>query len=469
MAEMNNAPKEQPEGYPKDGEVIVTILPNNSAAFMTVYPAVNGGKEVTYEKAMAEVAAKSVRHNLNADNIRLIINNKVFDQEFKIAEADMPVNGIDGTITYNYSRDNTLAPKEDEHGFVDYKDLGFIRNIRKNEVIAVITEPTEGTDGTDVRGITMKAIPGKKASYNIGKGTTLSEDGLSLIAATDGHIYFAGNAFCVDSSVTVNGDVDASIGNIDFIGDVIIKGEVQDGFSIVSEKNVTVGGNVTKSTIKAGGSITIKKGSINSGLTAGEGITCQFAEYSNIYAEGDVKVNDLVVCDVHCGGNLTAKSLSGGIYRVIGDTEITKYLGTKTYAPTEVVAGDNALLTKELEDINHRLPELDNTIERCTQIVDFLNEKRKKLGRLPDDKEELMGTTVKTKLGCQMEKKKLKKRIAEINEQLAMKQYKSVICKGTAYPGAKVTIDAETMKFETETTRVKIYIDDSGSIVTGVP
>nr|MDE7295202.1 FapA family protein [Oscillospiraceae bacterium] len=217
-----------------------------------------------------------------------------------------------------------------------------------------------------------------------------------------------------------------------------------------------------------GGSITIKKGSINSGLTAGENITCQFAEYSNIYAEGDVKVNDFVVCDVHCGGNLTAKSLSGGVYRVIGDTEV-KYLGTKTYAPTEVVAGDNALLTKELEDINHRIPELDNTIERCTQIVDFLNEKRKQLGRLPEDKEELMGTTVKTKLGCQMEKKKLKKRIAEINEHLEMKQYKSVICKGTAYPGVKVTIDAETMKFETETTRVKIYLDDSGSIVTGQP
>ncbi|MDE6592974.1 MAG: FapA family protein [Oscillospiraceae bacterium] len=467
MAETNSAAKEQ-EGYAKDGEVIITILPNNSAAFMTLYPAVNGGREVTYEKAMAEIAAKSVRHNLKNDNIRLMIENKIYDQEFKIAEADMPVNGVDGTITYYYSRDNTLAPKEDEHGFVDYKDLGFIRNIRKNEVIAVITEPTPGTDGTDVRGITMKAIPGKKANYNIGMGTTLSEDGLSLIAATDGHIYFSGNAFCVDSSVTVNGDVDASIGNIDFIGDVIIKGEVQEGFSIVSEKNVTVAGNVSKSTIKAGGSITIKKGSINSGLTAGENITCQFAEYSNIYAEGDVKVNDFVVCDVHCGGNLTAKSLSGGVYRVIGDTEV-KYLGTKTYAPTEVVAGDNALLTKELEDINHRIPELDNTIERCTQIVDFLNEKRKQLGRLPEDKEELMGTTVKTKLGCQMEKKKLKKRIAEINEHLELKQYKSVICKGTAYPGVKVTIDSETMKFETETTRVKIYLDDSGSIVTGQP
>lgn len=467
MADTNSAAKEQ-DGYAKDGEVIITILPNNSAAFMTLYPAVNGGREVTYEKAMAEISAKSIRHNLKTNEIKLIIENKVYDQEFKIAEADMPVNGVDGTITYYYSRDNTLAPKEDEHGFVDYKDLGFIRNIRKNEVIAVITEPTPGTDGTDVRGIVMKAVPGKTASYNIGMGTTLSEDGLSLIAATDGHIYFSGNAFCVDSSVTVSGDVDASIGNIDFIGDVIIKGEVQEGFSIVSEKNVTVAGNVSNSTIKAGGSITIKKGSINSALTAGESITCQFAEYSNIYAEGDVKVNDFVVCDVHCGGNLTAKSLSGGTYRVLGDTEV-KYLGTKTYAPTEVVAGDNALLTKELEDINHRIPELDNTIERCTQIVDFLNEKRKQLGRLPDDKEELMGTTVKTKLGCQMEKKKLKKRIAEINEHLELKQYKSVICKGTAYPGVKVTIDSETMKFETETTRVKIYIDDSGSIVTGQP
>lgn len=453
-------------GYPVNGEVIVTVLPDYSTAFMTLYPPQNGGKEVTYEAACAALAAKGVSHNINTQLIKAAVESKIYDREFKAAEADMPVDGVDGTITYKYSKENVLAPKENEQGFVDYKNLGLIRNIHENDVIAEITLPTDGTPGRDVRGTEMRAVPGKKANFTIGSGTKLSDDGLRIYAAIDGHVCYKSNAFCVESTVTISGDVDASVGNLDFLGDIIIKGEIMEGFSVISGKNVTVHGNATGACVKAGGSITIKKGSINSNLTAHGDISCQFCEYSKIVTDGNVSAQNFVICDVYCGGNLTSKALNGGKYTILGDTEVTD-LGTKTYAPTEVIAGDNAVLNKERETLLKSISEYDLKIERCTQIIDFLNEKRKEFKRLPEDKEELLGTTVKTRLTCQMEKKQAHKRIAEIETALSQRQYRTIICKGTVYPGVKVTINDSLMKFEKETTRVKVYLDNDGNITSG--
>lgn len=415
---------------------------------------------------MSALAVKGVKYNINEELIRSLIQRKDFDKEIKAAEADMPVDGKNGTITYKFDKEQVIAPQEDDKGFVDYKNLGLIRNIRENEVIAVITPPEQGTDGKDIRGVVMKAAPGKPAPFTVGKGTRLTEDGLSIVAAIDGHVCYRDKTFCVDPTVTISGDVDASVGNIDFLGDVIIKGEVMEGFSVTAGRDVTVGGNVTGAKIKAGGSITIKKGAINSKLTAHGNISCQFCEYSDISTDSDLNIQNFVICTVYCGGNLTSKSINGGKYTVLGNTEVT-YLGTKNYAPTEVTAGDNAMLTEEKNDCLKKISEFETTIERCNQIAEFLTAKRKELKGLPEDKEELLGSAIKTKFASQNSIKQLRKRIANIDESLSEVQKCYVAVKGIAYPGAKVVINDSVKKFEAETPRVKIFLGDDGELVSG--
>lgn len=452
---------------PVNGEVVVTVLSDDSAAFFTLYPPQNGGREVTAEDVFIALAQKNVKYNIDAQLIQSAVSSRSYDREFRAASADMPVNGKDGTVTYMFAKENIPAPKEDEQGFVDYKNLGHIRNIRENETIAEITMPEDGRDGMNVKGVVMKALPGKPAKFTVGSGTKLSDDGLRIFAACDGHICFKNGGFCVESAVTIGGDVDSSIGNLDFLGDIVIKGEVMEGFSVTAGKSITIGGNVTGATLKAGSEVTIKKGCINSSVTAHGDINCKFCEHSKLSTDLNITAQSFVICDVYCGGDLTAKTLGGGKYTVLGNAEVGD-MGTKNYAPTELVAGDNAVLTKEKEASVKKISELDVSIDRCTQIVEFLNEKRKQLKGLPEDKEELLGSMVKTKLANQMEKKNLKKRIAEIEEALASRQYRAVTVKGTAYPGVRVTINDASMKIEHETTRVKIYQDDEGNIVTGV-
>ncbi len=449
---------------PVDGKVIVTVKNNFSSAFISFYPPANGGKPITYEDCLAELSANSVRHNLKLAELREIIEYEYYNKELKVAEADMPVDGINGTITYHYPRTQSLVPKEDENGFVDYKSLGHIRNIHTGDVIATITLPTEGTSGTDVRGVEMKPIPGKPASFNIGTYTKVTDDGLSLVAAADGHLCFKDNAFCVETTVTIKGDVDSAVGNLDFIGDIVITGEVMEGFKVESAKNITINGNVTGAEIKAQGSIVIKKGAINATLCAGGNIDCKFCEYSSLNANGDLNIQNCTVCDVYCGGNIKAGQLNGGTYTVIGETQI-QTIGNKAYTPTELTLGNNAILSKERADIEKEASELETQIQRCAQIIEFLTEKRKQLKGLPEDKEEILNNCIRTKLTDQMKRKNIFKRIEEIDEMLSENQYRTFSCKGYAYPGVKVRINNEVYKFEKETVRSRLRLDEEGKIV----
>ena len=69
----------------------------------------------------------------------------------------------------------------------------------------------------------------------------------------DGHISFDKGAFHIQNLLTIPGDVDISAGNINFAGDVMIKGKVREGFLIKSDGNITIRGNVEAGAIiKAG-------------------------------------------------------------------------------------------------------------------------------------------------------------------------------------------------------------------------
>ncbi len=451
---------------PVDCAVYVTITSNCSEVYVTVEPPENGGKEVTFEAIMQELANYKVCYGINTDEVKRIADNRLYNERTLVAEWTPAVNGVDGTITYHFEKQVKIAPVEDEHGFVDYKNLGLIRTVHQGDVIADITHPTEGEPGTDVKGQVLRQIPGKKASFTLGTNTELNEDETQIIASSDGNINFKGGAFVIDQVVTISGDVDASVGNINFVGDVIVKGEVMEGFRISSKGNIVVSGNVNGATLECDGDIVIKKGCINSKIVAHGSVTINFCEHSNIRCDGDLVSSNFVICDVYCG-NLSVKGthggLMGGSYTSLTSVEIPN-IGTKNYTPTVLTVGDNALLAEEKTVVLKEMEKLQKTIDDLTLVINFLNEKKKELHTLPEDKEQMLGNACRQKIVMGMDIKKLQKRVDEIDTSLSNKQFLSIGCKGYMYPGVKIIINDQVFKAEAEYVRTRVSLSEDGII-----
>ncbi len=451
---------------PVDSKVSVTVVANGSEAYVTAEPPVNGGAEITAEAIMRQLAESGVTYGIIEDAVNKIADKKLYGDRTLIAMWKPPVNGVDGTITYHYEKKVEIAPVENEHGFVDYKNLGLVRTVRKGTVIADITLPTEGEPGTDVRGKSLRQVVGKKAAYSVGTNTELTEDGTQIIASIDGNINFKSNAFVIDNVVTIAGDVDASVGNINFVGDVVVKGEVMEGFKISSNANIIVAGNVNGASLEADGDIIIKKGCINSKVVAHGSVTINFCERSDIKCDGTLTSTNFVICDVYCGelcikGN--AGGLMGGKYTSLSSAELPN-IGTKNYTPTMLTIGDNALLAEERDSLMMEIEKNNKSINDVTLIINFLNEKKKELRSLPEDKEKILGNACRQKILLGVEINNLKKRVEEININLASRQYLTVSCTGYLYPGVKIIINDAVFKAETEYVRTRIRLDEDGTI-----
>lgn len=451
----------------KDFSINISFNAGKTEAHIFIAPPLNGGRDVGIQDIKNALEHYGVVFGINNDIIESIVLNQRYSQKILIASAQLPVDGENGTISYKYARKVSGTPIENEFGFVNYKDLGLIRTVHKGDVIADITPPTEGVPGTDVTGGVIRPYPGKKASYTVGPNTGLTEDGLHIIATADGNIVFRSGAFTVDTVVTVKGDVDPSVGNIDFIGDVIIKGNVFEGYKISSGGNITVDGEVNGAVIEADGDVLIKKGCINSTVTAHRSFSAMFCEHVKLKCDGDVSAQNFVICDIYCGGKLDTKGSNGGIvggrYVILNSIEVAN-IGSRAYPMTDITLGDNAMLAEEKQGLLVKIAQLKKTLTDLTLVVNFLNEKKKALHRLPDDKEAILGNAVRQKVLLNVEITNANKRIEEIDLSLQVKQRLTVSCKGYIYPGVKITINDASFKVESEFVHSVVGLSQDGQI-----
>ena len=92
----------------------------------------------------------------------------------------------------------------------------------------------------------------------------------------------------------VKGDLDLNTGNIDFIGNVMIDGNVPSGYEIKAGGDVKITGLVEGATIEAQGSIHISggiAGQKKAVVRAGVDLQTQYVNQAIIFAGNDIQVD----------------------------------------------------------------------------------------------------------------------------------------------------------------------------------
>ena len=363
-----------------NGKVSVFVDDNSMWAKVLVTKAQNGGKEITKEDVLEELDKNGVKAGINERRIDEYLANLPENKSVTVAEAIPVIDGGDGKVIYNYEPKNEFKPSIDEEtGIVNFKELGRIRNIKKGTILATIVQNTDGVAGVNVRGEPIAPAPGKPPVYSIGPGTILSHDQSKIFAAEDGNLRWDKDRFVVDTVVTIAGHVDASVGNIDFAGDVVVKGSISEGYT-VKGKNVTVKENVTNSTVKATETIDIKGGAVHSELISDGNIIMSFAESSHISCKGHLQSKSLVNCNVFSEGGITVQ---GGKGIIVGG-ECTSYeniiaaqVGSDNYAKTTINLGNTPILIKSHHELKDYFEMLSKNYKELKVIYEKLNYMRK--------------------------------------------------------------------------------------------
>ena len=284
-------------------DINLRVSSDNLVAYIRVRLA-DQRQTVTPEDILSVLSAQGITYGIDHEAIQNYCENRLFFTELTAARGVAPIPGENGTVTYNFRTDGTIQLKENESGVVDYKDLGTVQNVKQGDVLAVATPAKDGVDGMNIFGEPIPFKPGAPGVVTAGQNTILSEDGMSVIAAIDGSVELRGNAVCVDDVVSIKGDVNSAVGNIDAVSSVIIQGDVREGFTVKSAKDITVKGIVEGATLIAGGNINIMSGMNGMGI-------------GKLQAQGNIVSKYIENTTVECGGGRGVRETIPGIPRNI--------------------------------------------------------------------------------------------------------------------------------------------------------
>lgn len=455
---------------PTDAEVVISVMNNGLEATICVYSPQLGGKDVTMEDIQAVLTAKKIVYGIDEEMLENIVKEGMYDSVFTFAHGDPPKNGVDGVVKPRYDEVRKYQPKLREDGSVDYRDLGMVVNIKLGDPICDITHETAGTPGMDIYGNTLLPLPGRAPVIPSGQNTGLNGDKSMLIALASGNLIFQNGKFAVETTVVIKNNVDISTGNINFLGNVEVKGNVDEGFTVISEKDIIVSGMINGATLQATGNIIVKNGVVNSTLISTEGnITIGFGENSKIKCKGNLRANSLVSSHADVEGSLECVSnpgtIVGGSYSVMGNLSCNT-LGHRNYIATSVMVGNFALLMQERQELENRSKKLDEDIDKLDVALKFINGEKAKGVRLSREKEEFASAAVRLKVQKTLEKKPLAKRITEIDSITGSSEKLIIKINRFLHPNVKISLGKFTMQTTEEYGKSTIYETKNGIVIS---
>jgi uncharacterized protein (DUF342 family) len=200
--------------------------------------------KITKNDILFILAEKSVVYGIDYDTIEEILSKEIYGREFIIASAALPVSGKDAIITEIIPIDPNAKPFLNEDGSVDYKKWDNIRQVNEGEVICTRIPPTPGIPGISVFGHPLSPTPGEDYALPSGINTKITDEETKLVAAINGFLYRQERDICIGDIYIIKGDVNFKTGNIEYSGDILVKGNVNAGFSVVADGNVSIEGLV---------------------------------------------------------------------------------------------------------------------------------------------------------------------------------------------------------------------------------
>lgn len=422
-----------------DALPFVYVSSDRMYAFIMAFPPTGWGKELDRGLIYEALEKKKVTYGVDEELLdKLSEDYNRYFHLFLIAKGNKPMNGDNGYIVDYFLRHVERLPEMDEFGNVDYTSLGSEQNVKKGDLICEVIPPTEGIAGRTVLNQELRCRNGKSVSLPKGKNTEVSEDGYKLLAAIDGRVEFSGRYFSVRPLLEISGNVDYSTGNINFIGDVLIKGDVCSGFSVRAMGDIKVCGVVESCEIEAGGDLIVVKGIVgnmetivrshhniyskylvNSIVHARKNVHTDSIRYSNVYSDGEVEV---------CSGR---GLIVGGQIRAAQGIE-AKTVGSVYESPTSIILGgqpyasfEKELLTRTIKEMKEEMEKLERQpdspfrTKRMSKLRLELSISGMKLNKFERDKERI-DETLEKQGGCRLK------------------------C-GTAHPRVSITIEDETV------------------------
>ncbi len=452
-----------------DALLTVEISNDEMKASINVTSPAIGGAEISAEQIERVLQTQGVVAGISKEKIEEFVDMPIYGVPCVVAEALQPVDGRDAYIAYNFETDRSkLKLSETETGQVNFKELNLIQNVVEGQPLAQKMLAERGKAGKTIFGRYLEAKNGKDIPMPLGKNVAVDTDGRTIIAKTNGQVMLIGDKICVEPILEVDG-VSLKTGNIKFLGTVIVKGNVEDGFEVRASGNVEVYGAVGKSIIEADGDVIVSLGIMGRDegyVRAGKSLWAKFIQNTKVNVEEYVIVTDGIInSNVTCNKKILLQGKRASI--IGGHLFATEEIHTKTIgssgggSETILEVGYDPRAKQRLDELLAKQDTLTKELDELDLNIETLENIKKVRRTLPHEKEETLKTSIARKNEIETESAEMTEEITQIQQHLReLKIIGKVSASGTVYAGVKIYIRDVKEEIRNDTKAVTFYLEN---------
>ena len=424
-------------------------------------------KPLHMETVLEKINASGIVFGLDQDAIK-----KAYDSpgnSVVIATGQQAIHGTNAQIKYHVTVADKARPQELEDGSVDFKKMNLFTTVQQDDLLAEKILATPGVPGTDVLGHPVIAKPGKDLMLPVGKNVKVVDTN-TIRAEIAGQLMIVNNKVNVLPIIEIKEDVDVSTGNIEFIGNVTVRGSVMPGFSVKADGNVEIFGSVSGGTVE-GKNVVIKMGiqGMHRGyVKAKENVVAKFIENATVHAGVEILVSDVVMHSrITAGKKVQVEGRRGLIVggNIMAGEEIrAKVVGTQMSTSTELEVGVNPTIREEYQHIRREIKKVEVNLEQTQKALSILRAMDQHT--IPADKREMLLKLTKAQFHLVGQAETMRTRMKVIEGEFEEMRAGRIKVAEAIYPGVKVVVGTlvkpirDTLKF------VSLYAED-GEIKVG--
>ncbi|MFP4113373.1 MAG: FapA family protein [Spirochaetota bacterium] len=458
----------------EDATLSVELAEAEMKAYLIAYPPGEGGADPSYDQVITFLQSNGVVAGIDEEAVGSFVDDPLYRETVAVAHGIPPKNGADAQIRYSFELDPGRVRLKETNGRVDFKELNLVQNVVQGQVLARKEPAQRGEAGRTVTGKLLPASDGKDVDFPIGKNVRLSDDGKSAIAEINGQVIVTAGKITVEPVHVINGDVNLRTGNVLFLGTVLVKGNVDDGFTVKAAGNIEVMGSVGKSDLDAEGDIIVHQGIAGKNtatIRCGKSVWAKFIENARVESGDLVVVSDgIMSCTVLADRKIICKgkraSIVGGQLKAVEEIN-AKSLGSVAGSETILEVGYDPKRKEKLAGLESKRDEYQQQLEDVKLNMGTIENLVRSGRSVSAEKKEFYQELKDKKVAFQKEIKKIDAEIQEVREYLSgLKIAGRISASGTVFPGVRVHIKDAFLEVRNEFKAVTFISDKSTVKVT---
>ncbi len=365
-------------------------------------------------------------------------------EKYNVASAKPPKFGRDGYLDFHVTPSiNNPRFDVDEEEMIDYKNTSLITNVTTEQHLVTLVPECPGEAGVDVYGMEIEVGEPKPLKYISGQG--VYKDGDKIFASVNGMFIYEDDHLSVTSVYNVLGSVDFTVGNINFVGKVIVGKDVLDDFSISGNCGIEVGGVVGAANLESGSDMVLTggiNGQTKSYIKSQGGLKSKYLNEVNATAWGDVFISKSIInCVTRTKGKIVIRdgSIIGGIACALKGVEVAT-LGSDLGIATHVIAGQDYEFEERKQSYELQMNNIQVELGRIDRVVGPIVSNSNALNNLTPAKKKMVISMIQKAKKLKEDHVQIVNNLEEISAKDVNNAGAEILVRNILYSGVKVTV-----------------------------